>query len=295
MHTDGRLVRKLGGNLQLKLWADGNKWWSGTPSSTTVKMYVKSIIAYFNTTGVMDGTDQAWFNTCEKAGGPSKDTVCEAYAKVGKGDDLSLASAQTLSATMAAASGVPTESSDCALYEIDRLDSTCEATSQAARHLPFSWLRGLKIQQLLFRDEPSYTLPFGSPVEDDDDEEHANTTTSQGGRVRPPAWFNTRYARNSTRVAYKVKQNLVVRNPNAVILDQERRAPDDNVNQCEQDKNDHCSFGQVLDIGQWWSCLRKRSDWCFFFSASSLLLTNGLIQIISVPVIFAWVFYMTEG
>ena len=248
----------------------------------------------FNTTGVMDGTDQAWFNTCEKAGGPSRDTICEAYAKVDKDDDMSLASAQTVSATMAAASGGPTESSHCGLFSIDPFTGTCEATSQAARHLPFSWLRGLKIQQLLSRDEPSYTLPFGSPVEDDDDDEHANITKSQGGRVRPPAWFNTLYARNSTRVAYKTKQNPIVRNLKAAMVDSEQ-ATNEKVKQCEQDKNDHCSFGQVLDFGKWWSCLRKRSDWCFFFSGSSLLLTNGLIQIISVPVIFAWVFYMTEG
>lgn len=50
MHEDNR-VPKDGGNLQLKLWADGNKWWSGHPSKTTVTMSVKSITAYFNVTG----------------------------------------------------------------------------------------------------------------------------------------------------------------------------------------------------------------------------------------------------
>ena len=259
-------------------------------------MYVSSVIAYFNTTGVMDGTDQAWFNVCDEAGGPSNDTVCEAYARVDKDDDLPLASSmQTLTATMAAASELPAESPSC----LTNIDGTCESTSQAARYVPFSWLHGpkylgKKIQNLLSRDEPTYTLPFGSPVEDDDDEDHANIPESQGAKVRPPRWFSTLYARNSTRVAYKLRQNPIVRSLNAVIPDSEQ-ATDDKVKRCEQDKNDHCSFGQALDVGKWWTCIRKRSDWCSFFSGPSFLLTNGLIQVFSVPVIFAWVFYMTEG
>jgi beta-glucanase (GH16 family) len=53
---DGTLVHEdlrpppPGGNLQLKLWADGNMWWSGKPSSTTVTMSVQNITAHFNLT-----------------------------------------------------------------------------------------------------------------------------------------------------------------------------------------------------------------------------------------------------
>lgn len=308
MHKDSRLVQKLGGNLQLKLWADGNKWWSGTPSSTTVTMSVKSIIAYFNTTGTADGTNQDWFETCDNAGGPSKDTVCEAYAEVGRDDDLPIAGSgvPTASTTMTAAGA---QSPDCWL-------GICipTPTSQAVRNQPvfLITLRGFvsnslsklntlfpvtrgkffrsMVPKMFSRDEPTYTLPFGSPVEDDDDEEHPNTSKSQGARVRPPPWLSTLYARNSTPVTYRTGHIPVVKD-----LTSDLRTERKIVEGCGRDRNDPCSFGQILDLGKWWSCLRERSDWCFFFSGSSFLLTNGLIQIISVPVIFAWVFYMTEG
>ncbi|EXJ59931.1 hypothetical protein A1O7_04079 [Cladophialophora yegresii CBS 114405] len=64
---DGR-----GGNLQFKLWADGNSWWSGRPSTTDVFLTVKSIVAYFNTSS----PDPEWLDACEAAGGPSQETVC---------------------------------------------------------------------------------------------------------------------------------------------------------------------------------------------------------------------------
>jgi hypothetical protein len=54
----------------MKLWADGNKWWSGTASSTTVRMYVPFISAHFNTT-----TDD-WSEQCNNVGGPSDKTIC---------------------------------------------------------------------------------------------------------------------------------------------------------------------------------------------------------------------------
>jgi hypothetical protein len=88
MQVDKHNIPKFGGNLQLKLWADGNKWWSGHPSSTTVTMSVKSVIAYFNTSGTEDGTDEQWFSACAKAGGASDKTICEAYAESGRNDDL---------------------------------------------------------------------------------------------------------------------------------------------------------------------------------------------------------------
>lgn len=80
-YLDGRLVHSnkkhiptRGGNLQMKLWADGNNWWSGTPSTTEVKMTVKKIVAYYNITT----PDPSWTKGCKDAGGPSDTTVCVA-------------------------------------------------------------------------------------------------------------------------------------------------------------------------------------------------------------------------
>lgn len=64
MHTDTHNVPKAGGSLQLKLWADGNKWWSGLPSKTDVFLKVKSITAYYNTTGSL--TNEKWTNRCAR-------------------------------------------------------------------------------------------------------------------------------------------------------------------------------------------------------------------------------------
>jgi hypothetical protein len=55
-------------------------------------MSVKSIIAYFNTSGTDDGTDTYWFDECAQAGGPSEKTICDAYATVGKFDGLPIVS-----------------------------------------------------------------------------------------------------------------------------------------------------------------------------------------------------------
>jgi hypothetical protein len=74
-HTDRRSVpsgRGMGGNLQFKLWADKNHWWSGTPSTTDVFLSIKSIVAYFNTSLL----DRKWEDTCKAAGGPSTETIC---------------------------------------------------------------------------------------------------------------------------------------------------------------------------------------------------------------------------
>lgn len=50
VHANDKNIPNLGGSLQMKLWADGNNWWSGTPSTTEVKMTIKRIIAYYNVT-----------------------------------------------------------------------------------------------------------------------------------------------------------------------------------------------------------------------------------------------------
>lgn len=64
MHTDNHNLPKAGGSLQLKLWADGNKWWSGIPSKTDVHMRVKSIIAYYNTTSSLGNLE--WDKRCKR-------------------------------------------------------------------------------------------------------------------------------------------------------------------------------------------------------------------------------------
>nr|KAK5445897.1 hypothetical protein LTR18_003816 [Exophiala xenobiotica] len=72
MHTSDNNIPTAGGNLQMKLWADGNEWWSGTPSTTDVFMTIKSIVAYYNTSA----PDLEWEKTCRAAGRPSKRTIC---------------------------------------------------------------------------------------------------------------------------------------------------------------------------------------------------------------------------
>lgn len=74
VHTNtGNVPRDgMGGSLQVKLWADGNEWWSGQPSETDVFLTIKSIVAYFNITT----PDPEWIEGCEAAGGPSEETVC---------------------------------------------------------------------------------------------------------------------------------------------------------------------------------------------------------------------------
>lgn len=76
-HKTAHNTPNVGGNLQLKLWADGNNWWSGVPSTTDVYMIVKSIIAYYNTSGTHSQSDKAWLQTCHAAGGPGEKTICK--------------------------------------------------------------------------------------------------------------------------------------------------------------------------------------------------------------------------
>lgn len=75
MHTDDHNVPKAGGSLQLKLWADGNRWWSGMPSSTDTYLRVKNIVAYFNTTSSL--TNEKWHAKCHK-----EKTQCKAVMKL---------------------------------------------------------------------------------------------------------------------------------------------------------------------------------------------------------------------
>lgn len=64
MHTDDHNTPRAGGSLQLKLWADGNKWWSGMPSTTDTFLRVKNIIAYYNTSTSL--TNKEWHDQCHK-------------------------------------------------------------------------------------------------------------------------------------------------------------------------------------------------------------------------------------
>jgi hypothetical protein len=60
---------------------------------------------------------------------------------------------------------------------------------------------------------------------------------------------------------------------------------------CQENNLDRCSLDYLRDVGNWWTCISERSDWCHYFL---LLLTSGIIQIASVPLIFALLFWITE-
>lgn len=64
VHTEDHNVPTAGGSLQLKLWADGNKWWSGEPSRTDAHLKVKTILAYYNTSTSL--TDKTWADRCSR-------------------------------------------------------------------------------------------------------------------------------------------------------------------------------------------------------------------------------------
>lgn len=69
-HVDAHSIPQAPGSLQLSLWSDGNRYWSGSASTTDVYMKVKDILVYFNTT-----TNHEWLAGCLSAGGPEK-TLC---------------------------------------------------------------------------------------------------------------------------------------------------------------------------------------------------------------------------
>jgi hypothetical protein len=427
MQRDAHNVPKFGGNLQLKLWADGNKWWSGQPSSTTVTMSVKNVIAYFNTSGTEDGSDMAWFTNCANAGGPSDRTICKAYAEIGKDDNIAVA---TSSAGMPAPlttsphfRPVPTQQilSDndlrpgecwtksgsgspgigpCKTSQARRMrpvipsmvyrtftrriplatdgfsrmwkalapnyrhssfdEKCCEAQllhphqrsdegntvtlafpvpivsllgsnhplharhhrrrrctavrSQASRNRPFGFEKTASLSHTLqralslvkgrmsmsfTRDKPTYTLPFGSPVDNNDDDKFMNepgAMTSQSCRVRPPSWYNTFYVLNSSRI---------IRKPNLVTF--RARSADENTKTTgstgprgrvyegkEERDSFTCSTNTSVDLVKWWQCLGYRLGFDSILPTVRFLLTNGLIQALYVPVLFAWIFYVVE-
>ena len=64
MHEDHRGVPQEGGSVQVKLWADGNQWWSGKPSKTDTFLKVRKIEAFFNRTS--DAQDARKAAICDK-------------------------------------------------------------------------------------------------------------------------------------------------------------------------------------------------------------------------------------
>lgn len=92
---DNHTIPSRGGNLQLKLWADGNRWWSRIPSTTDVHLSVQAIIAYYNTS-----QHDEWTKTCKEAGGPDIHTICE-------GDTTVNAQSPTTTSESGTRSGIP--------------------------------------------------------------------------------------------------------------------------------------------------------------------------------------------
>lgn len=84
--TDNHSVPQDGGSVQFKLWADGNKWWSGIPSTTDVHLSIRSIIAYYNTS---HSQSVLWSRECNLAGGPNEKTVCDGQNHTGRGAEFS--------------------------------------------------------------------------------------------------------------------------------------------------------------------------------------------------------------
>ena len=211
----------MGGNLQMKLWADGNKWWSGHPSSTKVTMSVKSLIAYFNTSGTEDGTDKTWFEACRRAGGPSDHTICNAYAQAGRDDDITIvADASKSSNTTPGRTPLPEPPANTACDK-HASGMLCSATqrSQATRLLPALWTPGRPPRSHLARQtrvlsrqcspllaassnggaRPASVLgKLARAVSD-----YSPVKESQASWVNLPSWFSLAYAKNSTTVAYK--------------------------------------------------------------------------------------------
>lgn len=64
VHEDHRGVPRKGGSLQVKVWADGNRWWSGKPSKTDTFLKVRKIEAFFNRTS--DPQDARKAAICDK-------------------------------------------------------------------------------------------------------------------------------------------------------------------------------------------------------------------------------------
>lgn len=68
-------IPQVAGHVYMNLWADGGSW-SGSPSPTDVLMTIRLIAVYHNTSSSEVGTDDVFNLRCERAGGPSEQTVC---------------------------------------------------------------------------------------------------------------------------------------------------------------------------------------------------------------------------
>ena len=73
--TMNERIPQVAGHVYMNLWADGGSW-SGSPSTTDVLMTVRLIAIYHNTSASEAGTDDLFNLRCERAGGPSEQTVC---------------------------------------------------------------------------------------------------------------------------------------------------------------------------------------------------------------------------
>ncbi|EEQ33174.1 conserved hypothetical protein [Microsporum canis CBS 113480] len=75
VHTNNIRVPTDEGSVYMNLWADGGMW-SGSPSTTDVYLRVKYLSIYHNTSASEKGTDTAFTQRCQRAGGLSTETVC---------------------------------------------------------------------------------------------------------------------------------------------------------------------------------------------------------------------------
>jgi hypothetical protein len=82
-HIDAHSIPRAAGSVQLNLWSDGNKYWSGSASTTDVFMKVKNLLVYFNTTATDAGTDKKWLDACRAAGGGEK-SICVSHTSTMK-------------------------------------------------------------------------------------------------------------------------------------------------------------------------------------------------------------------
>ncbi|KAI9835434.1 MAG: hypothetical protein M1819_002352 [Sarea resinae] len=96
LHNTTVNIPRVGGSVQMNLWADGSQW-SGTPSLKNVTMNVQSIQIFYNTTDSEDGTDKGFNSACNVAGGPSHKTVCKVVDDEVKSSDARMRMLETAS------------------------------------------------------------------------------------------------------------------------------------------------------------------------------------------------------
>ena len=223
-HFDVHNIPQMGGNLQIKLWADGNKWWSGHPSKTTVTMSVKSLIAYFNTSGTEDGTDTTWFDACQAAGGPSDATICKAYAEPGRDDDVPTPGAPSAIPSKVYPGSTPSPKTPI-LCDGHATGWLCNPRpkhhSQAARLRPLlTYGRAPRSRKAPPKYIPLFPGPHQLPAAVSGNQGARHTLgwmrlardyltigspveQGQANRVNLPSWFSMEYARNSTIATYR--------------------------------------------------------------------------------------------